>query len=468
VVDAQDSSQSQSDKSNQNLRIQEQQSRHKEQVRRNTIAAGMTVLQTPAVNPNPKLKRRSVYDQPGVLPLSKEKRQKLNSGPSISELFKPSNPPSASPKPRRPKFSSAISDLFGPVYSRPGPPPKSYKPKFSSPISGPVAPVDPSSTPPQPHRPHTPTSNTSTRDPPSTPPQPHTHTSNLLTPSSRSPPPKPRKPRKPTSIASSRPGARNLPIQNPIRPAPTPSVQISPDKLPQPIVDDYSDYKWSVYHYSILPLSGYDHAESWVQALLDQNPKADYQARHVAHVSQGFIENGGAQSIIVLCNATNPFEYDPVPDATTTIGVYGLHWHMHAEIHWTTLASDVRWLLLAGLQQAYIKLEHRWASDSPKASEKRFHRAYWLAANRRDLGGLLNRMPSNAKQPDLIEDKSAEDPDKDFRIAKEDLTNEWDATAEQSEMAWQQVQDEVKSLGENFDPTDQGWQHMVVSNTETL
>lgn len=223
-----------------------------------------------------------------------------------------------------------------------------------------------------------------------------------------------------------------------------------------------------MYHYSILPLSGYDHAESWVQALLDQNPKADYQARHVAHVSQGFIENGGAQSIIVLCNATNPFEYDPVPDATTTIGVYGLHWHMHAEIHWTTLASDVRWLLLAGLQQAYIKLEHRWASDSPKASEKRFHRAYWLAANRRDLGGLLNRMPSNAKQPDLIEDKSAEDPDKDFRIAKEDLTNEWDVTAEQSEMAWQQVQDEVKSLGENFDPTDQGWQHMVVSNTETL
>ena len=47
----------------------------------------------------------------------------------------------------------------------------------------------------------------------------------------------------------------------------------------------------------MLPLSGYDYAESWVQALLEVNPAADYPARHVAHVSQGFIENGGPLSI---------------------------------------------------------------------------------------------------------------------------------------------------------------------------
>lgn len=216
----------------------------------------------------------------------------------------------------------------------------------------------------------------------------------------------------------------------------------------------------------MLPLSGYDYAESWVQALLEVNPAADYPARHVAHVSQGFIENGGPLSIIMLCNATNPFEYEPVPDATTTIGVYGLHWNRHEEIHWTTVAKDVRWLLLGSLQAGYIKLEHRWASDDPNASERRFHRAYWLAANRRDLGGLLNRMPSTATQPDLIEDKSAEDPDKEFRIDKEDLTNEWDATAEQSESAWQQVSEEVELLGEDFDTNGQNFQHMVVSNTE--
>ena len=209
-----------------------------------------------------------------------------------------------------------------------------------------------------------------------------------------------------------------------------------------------------------------DLAESWVQDLLEMNPATDYLARHVAHVSQGFIENGGPLSIIMLWNATNPFEYEPVPDATTTIGVYGLHWNRHEEIHWTTVAKDVRWLLLGCLQAGYIKLEHRWAFDDTDAGERRFHRAYWLAANRRDLGGLLNRRPSTATHPDLIEDKSAEDPDQDFRIDKEDLTNEWDATAEQSESAWQQVSEEVELLGEDFDPNGPNFQHVVVSNTE--
>ena len=78
----------------------------------------------------------------------------------------------------------------------------------------------------------------------------------------------------------------------------------------------------------------------------------------------------------------------------------------------------------------------------------------------------MNRSPSTATQPDLIEDKSAEDPDKEFRIDKEDLTNEWDATAEQSESAWQQVSEEVELLGEDFDTNGQNFQHMVVSNTE--
>lgn len=217
----------------------------------------------------------------------------------------------------------------------------------------------------------------------------------------------------------------------------------------------------------MLPLCGYDYAESWVQALLAWNPATDYPARHVAHVSEGFIENGGPLSIIMLCNATNPFEYEPVPVATTTIGVYGFHWNKHEEIHWITVAKDVRWLILGCLQGGYIKLEHRWAFDDPNASERRFHRAYWLAANRRELGGLLNRSPSTATQPDLIEDKSAEDPDNDFLINKEDLTNECNAKADQSESAWREVSEEVELLGEDFDPNGQNFQHMVVSNTDS-
>lgn len=420
VIDAQGLSQSHFDDSNQDLRIREEQRRHREQVRRNTIAAGMTVSQTPTVKP--KLKRRSVYDIPGVITLSNEKRQKLNSGPLISELFKPSNPPIVSPEPRRPQVSSVISESFPPTFSRQGPPP-----------------------------------------------QPHTPTFDASAPGFKSPPPKPRKPRKPrksTSVASTPPGAQKSPIENPVPPARTPPIQVSPDELPQPIVKSYSEYKWSVYHYSVLPFSGYDHAERWVQALFDQNLAADYQARHVAHVTQGFIQDGGAHSIIVLYNAANPFEYEPVPDATTTIGVYGLYWHKHAEIHWTTLATDLRWLFLASVQAGFIKLDQHWTFDDPKASEKRFHRAYWLAANRRGLGGLLNRMPSTDKQPYLIEDLSEEDPDKDFCITEEDMTNEWDVTAEQSELAWQQVEEFVELLGKDFDPSGRNYQHLVVSNTE--
>ena len=39
-------------------------------------------------------------------------------------------------------------------------------------------------------------------------------------------------------------------------------------------------------------------------------------------------------------------------------------------------------------------------------------------------------------------------------------------TAEQSELAWQQVEEFVELLGKDFDPSGRNYQHLVVSNTE--
>jgi hypothetical protein len=108
---------------------------------------------------------------------------------------------------------------------------------------------------------------------------------------------------------------------------------------------------------------------------------------------------------------------------------------------------------------------HRWTFDTAKATEKRFHRAYWLAANRRDLKDLLNRGPSDDKAHDLVEERSDNDPDKDFNVSESDLTNAWDVTDAEAAAAWQTVQDEVEALGETWNDRD-GWQYLVISNSE--
>ncbi|KAF2627234.1 hypothetical protein BU25DRAFT_411284 [Macroventuria anomochaeta] len=244
-------------------------------------------------------------------------------------------------------------------------------------------------------------------------------------------------------------------------------VELPPtrDELPQPIVSKYEDYKWSVYHYELLP-KGYDFAERWLQALFATTLQSEYHDRHLSHVSQGFIKDGGRHSLLVLHNAANPFKHEPTPDSTITIGAYGYHWYRHNEIHWTTLASDQRSLLAQCVQAGFLEEKHKWTFDAEKATEKRFHRAYWLAANRRDLKDLLNRGPSDDKPHDLSGDKSEEDPDKDFSISEADLTNEWHVTGSEAAAAWQRVQDEVDALGDGFDAYGEGWQHVVTSNSE--
>lgn len=238
------------------------------------------------------------------------------------------------------------------------------------------------------------------------------------------------------------------------------------DELPQPIVSKYEDYKWSVFRFEVLLSAGYDHAERWIQALFESTLQSAYQERHFSHISQGFIQDGTRLSIIALHNAANPFEYEPTPTSTVTIGVYGYHWYQHSAIHWTTLASDQRALFSECVDRGLLAQTHKWTFDAPKASERRFHRAYWLAANRLDLKGMLNRGPSKDTPHDFIGDKSPEDPDKEFGIREADLMNEWDVTGAEAAVAWQKVLDELVELGDGADVGDAGWQHLVISNSE--
>ncbi|KAF3044160.1 hypothetical protein E8E12_010515 [Didymella heteroderae] len=246
----------------------------------------------------------------------------------------------------------------------------------------------------------------------------------------------------------------------PVIELPPPSV----DELLQPIVGKYEEYKWSVFHYQLQP-KGYDFAERWFQELFETTLNAEYNNRHVTHVSQGFVKDGDRYSIIVLHNATNPFEYEPTPTSTITIGVYGCHWYRHNEIHWTTLASDQRHLFVQCMQAGWIIEKDKWTHDA-KPTEKRFHRAYWLAANRLDMKGLLNRGPSVDKPHDEVEEMSQEDPDKDFSINKDDLTNKWCVEDTEAAAAWWKVQDDIDGLGEEFDVCGLGWQHVVIDSSE--
>jgi hypothetical protein len=233
------------------------------------------------------------------------------------------------------------------------------------------------------------------------------------------------------------------------------------DDCPQEIVSEYGDYKWSITHCQVVSngtYGAYDFAQSWLDDLYASNSLLAPRSRWHTHSTQGFIEGGTRTSFIVLHNATNPFESDSLPSSTTSIGVYGHDWYDHTTIHWTTFAPDIRWLLRYCESVAQnIHVKQKWTVDMPKASEKRFHRAYWLAATRNPLGGLLSRGPSNDVPHDAVED------DEPFELAEEDLSNEWDNTVEESEEAWKRVKEEIELAR---DKSITGHDHVVTGSSE--
>jgi hypothetical protein len=244
---------------------------------------------------------------------------------------------------------------------------------------------------------------------------------------------------------------------------PTPPPPIDWDTQPQDITSRYKDYKYSIVLYQLNTECGYDFAQSWLENLFESNNLKPPNYKWHAHSTRGFIKDGDRLSFIALHNAADPFEWGLPPTSTTSIGVYGRHWHQHDEIHWKTFAPDIRWLLDWCKQNCGISMKQTWRFDHDKAAERRFHRAYWLAARMEPIRDLLK----HRDMVDEIHDAIEEQMDDGFGLTEEDLQNGngWANTAEESDKAWIRVLDTNKEIGNTLDGTT-GFEHVSTGCSE--
>ncbi|KAK7179851.1 hypothetical protein PSPO01_14113 [Paraphaeosphaeria sporulosa] len=224
----------------------------------------------------------------------------------------------------------------------------------------------------------------------------------------------------------------------------------------QRIVTDYMEYHASVTLFEIMPeTTGCQHAQAWLRNVMSDpqlSPalipgdvtKPNITARF-HHATEGFIPAGTPRSLLVLHNATNPFiATGPTTSrSTTTIGTYGYHWSADDWIHFATFAPDLSTWLADVEGKGYIRKIREWAPDMP-AREKRFHKAYWVAANRRALGGLLRRAPPDTTaDPDAVEGEEAWP-----MMTVEDLDGECGHVGEEDRKdAWTVVMGDAEGIG---------------------
>ncbi|KAH9882247.1 hypothetical protein J1614_001419 [Plenodomus biglobosus] len=244
-----------------------------------------------------------------------------------------------------------------------------------------------------------------------------------------------------------------------------PAPNTNYDLLPQAITEEYSNYKWTITHYTLSPSQNFPYAQSFLDALTSITlPSQPQKYRWFSHTTRGFIAHGTRYSLLVLHNATNPFTWDPAPDSTTTIGVYGRYWYTHEEIHWTTFAPGITDVVATAMTQNLIAVTDTWSWDMP-ASQRRFHRAYWRAARMLGLGGLLGRRPG---LEDRDEDSPEEGPfDDGFELHEADLQSGWDESVtrvevEEAKVLWMRLLEDTELV-----PVPEGgWEHVVTGGSE--
>jgi hypothetical protein len=245
--------------------------------------------------------------------------------------------------------------------------------------------------------------------------------------------------------------SRQDPPHTPALLPPSPPKVIDPETIPQHITNDYEEYKWPVKLYQLQVEKGYDFAECFLETHFQQNVYDSEQHKWHTHITKGFIKDADRLSILVLHNAADPFEWGMPPESTTSIGVYGLYAHEHAEIHWTTIAPSIQeWFKLCS-DHGFFTIKQEWRCNM-KASDKRFHRAYWLAAKMLPLNRILNNSLLPDKPYGIPEDSEGDE----FAIAEEDLQHEWvgeTMSVGDSEKIWQKLVEEVDGLAlDSFDP----------------
>jgi hypothetical protein len=132
---------------------------------------------------------------------------------------------------------------------------------------------------------------------------------------------------------------------------------------------------------------------------------------------------------------------------------------MHEEIRWTTITP---WIPRFFRINTDFVFKEKWNFDMPKASDKRLHRAYWLAANMLPLGGLLNHSGMRDKPHDALEEIET---DESSVISTKDLQSSWSdgpPSKEDSERTWQKIKEEV----EDKDVDALGSDHVEIGGTE--
>ncbi|KAH7398559.1 hypothetical protein BKA66DRAFT_566154 [Pyrenochaeta sp. MPI-SDFR-AT-0127] len=234
------------------------------------------------------------------------------------------------------------------------------------------------------------------------------------------------------------------------------------DDLEQSITSNYEEYKWSIKLYEVKIAQYYDFAQAFLEDLFKYNLHDTIQYKWHTHTTTGFIKDGDRLSFVVLQNAANPFTWGMAPDSTTSIGVYGRYSNLQEKtIHWKTLAPNISDILQMCVDQEYIQVKQKWHVDMTKASDRRFHRAYWMAANMMPLKGLLGHALPDEKAHDAVD----EDLDDDFEVTEADLQSSWaneDVTEEQSADAWAKILEH----NEFNDAPENGYEHVVTGNSE--
>ena len=257
------------------------------------------------------------------------------------------------------------------------------------------------------------------------------------------------------------PPANDEPSVNTALPLASP-VQVDWDDLNQPITQNYEDYKWSIELFEMVTDGAYDFAQPFLEDLFVAKGLYGIRSQYKwhAHSTKGFIKEGNRLSFIVLHNAVNPFQWGIPPESTTTIGVYGRYWNeADKEIHWKTFAPSIREHVQEFLNSGYFSLKFKWRVDMDKASDRRFHRAYWHAANITSLKGLLNHAGDSEPSHDVLNDEEG------LTFQEKDLDNSWkdqDIAEEEANKVW------AKILQHNEDmhvPTD-GYEHVVTGCSE--
>ncbi|KAF2709081.1 hypothetical protein K504DRAFT_380485 [Pleomassaria siparia CBS 279.74] len=222
----------------------------------------------------------------------------------------------------------------------------------------------------------------------------------------------------------------------------------------QPIVDNYDDYKLAIKLYSVLEhTTGHKFAETWIVEHFGVD-QLQAGTKWLTHTTKGFIEGGDKLTFLLLHNAANPFKLGKPPESTTSFGYYGFYWDNHSDIHWLTVATDLRADIKRFSEKGFIKLVQDWRLPL-EPMEKRFHKAYWKAATMSPLLNLLNRASKHTANSPVMLDGTLD-------ISESDLDNDGSrVSSDESRDIWRKCVEEVEAKGSGPVP-----EHLVTASSE--